>query len=481
MAMGLLAPAVRAQSQGRAGRMPSLHAPRQRGAYVPFAGSLIDSALAGRDSIWEAFQADLQAQVKRFDLDYLTFYGMPRVLADSARTERFTRLGRALKRAQPHLEIGVVLDRSAWAYFPDTTLPAGRLPVADTLPSLPEIGTAMLRMAARSYRLNEITPGGPLIDAFTTEYEYWNDAYLRMVLPRGRSITSYHRETAYTTFLTLLRGLDSLGQCHSAGPIRREVYHRLRRKPPAFAQRFPPERQARQVAAHSERLFYVHYFWNLEYTWERWCQDLALYSQSGARQELWPLFGAYVGSPFRKPYDWEYDYFGQRLPCADSVVGNCAQGAEGRFRHFAEGGQGNDLRGFPDTVGLARLENTYFQKWQRAHASAGDTTGETAGPCDSLFARGGLRLGGYQYFHLWLLRQNIPPPEAEPVLDTTDQFLTRQTRVWLHPTRGRGPLHVQSNKRLYVTLLDLSGQKLRTVRIKPGRKVFFSPGASSTW
>ena len=330
----------------------------------------------------------------------------------------------------------------------------------------------MLRMAARAYRLNEKTQGAPLIDAFTTEYEYWNDAYLRMVLPSGRSITSYHRETAYTTFLSLLRGLDSLGQCHAAAPIRREVYHRLRRQPRAFARRFPPVLQARQVAAESERLFYVHYFWNLEYTWERWCQDLALYSQSGARQELWPLFAAYVGSPFRKPYDWEYDYFGQRLPCADSVVGNCAAVAKGGFRHFAEGGQGNDLRAFPDTVGLDRLENTYFQKWQRAH-----TSGEVkAGPCDSLFGAGGLRLGGYQYFHLWLLRQNIPQPEAEPVLDTTDQYLTRQTRVWLHPTRGRGPLYVQSNKRLYITLLDLSGQKLRTVRIMPGRQHLSLPG-----
>lgn len=446
-----------------------------RGAYVPFAAALIDSALAGHDSLWQAFQTDLLAQIERFGLDYLTFYGMPHVLADSARTALFARMVDLLKLHKPHLEIGVVLDRSAWAYFPPLRPEDTALPIPDTLPSIPEIGAAMLRMAAQAYALNATREGAPLIDAFTTEYEYWNDAYLRMILPPGRSISSYHRETAYTTFLGLLEGLDSLKRCTPAGSIRREVYHRLRRQPPAFAQQFPPMAQARQVAARSERLYYVHYFWNLEYTWERWCRDLAVYSMSGAQQELWPLFGAYVGSSFREPYDWEYNYFGRRIPCADSLLGNCAGSDSGRFRHFAEGGQGNDLRAYPDQRGLKKLENIYHQKWQKAHATDGDTDQARVG-CDSLFGPDGLRLGGFQYFHLWLLRQNIPRPEEQPVLDTTDQYLTQETRVWIHPIRGQGPLRVRSNRRLYVILLDLAGRKLAESWLEPGQQSLPTPG-----
>lgn len=471
-----------------------------RGAYVTYLQTWIDTARSGADSLWQEKQELLVQAVERFDLNYLSFYDMPAVLGDSIRSTHFRELILRLKKRRPRLEIGVVLDRSAWAYFPvehrgnpnrPCRIAQGSTlhedwPIPSREPELAELTNAMLRMVERIYAFNAAPSPfrEPLISAFTTEYEYWNDNFLRMVLPNGRSLGPFQREQAYREFLRLLREADSLGECVPGPRLRREVYHQLRRQPEHFREQFPLVQQARSVGQEAERLYYVHYFWNHRYTWERWCQDIGIYGESQVSVELWPLFAAFSGpSSGQGPdrYDWEYDAWGQRIPCGDSSPGPCAGARAGRFRHFAEGGQGRELTRYSGTKGLDTLEDTYQHKWNRARRYGGLPG---AGVCDSSsgWSAGKLRLGGYMYFHLDLLQRKLPPDASPPShRDTLQHLFTSEYRLRIYPSEGKGPLQfdLQGKHSLYAELRNMHGAKIRGDQIRTGHTTWDLPRAGA--
>lgn len=471
--------------------------PLARGAYVTYLQSWMDSASAEGDSLWLEKQEQLLQGVERFDFNYLSFYDAPALLGDSSRSARFRELIIRLKRSKPSLEIGVVVDRSAWAYFPapepqhpyrpcriaqGSTLHEG-WPIPSREPDLTDLTDAMLRMVERIYAFNAAPSPfqGPLIDAFTTEYEYWNDNFLQMVLPSGQSLGPFQREQAYREFLRLLREADSLGECIPGPRLRREVYHQLRRQPEHFREQFPLAQQARSVGRDAERLYYVHYFWNHRYTWERWCQDIGIYGESKVSVELWPLFAAFSGpSSGQGPdrYDWELDPWGQRIPCRDSSPGPCAQDSAGRFRHFAEGGQGKELPHYAGTDGLDSLETTYRKKWDTARHYGGLPG---AGACDSSrgWTAGKLQLGGYMYFHLDLLQRRRPPEDSPPTpRDTLKHLFTSDYRLRIYPSEGKGPLQLdlQGSPSLYAELQNMHGAKIKGGRIDNGLNSWELPG-----